>query len=88
VDPRAKKPVITAISHLSSGRPIGGVGFFFSEVPVFLRGSGLHPFGTALEILTFRVTYELRRQEVLPFLSGGRETLMSAVLGVRVRRPG
>ena len=50
-------PVTAAISHLSSGVPIGRAGLLFSERPVSLRSSGLRPFGTVLEFQMFRVTY-------------------------------
>ena len=49
----------------------------FSERPVSLRSSGLHPFGTVLEIRTFGATYEFQRKEVLPLLSDRRERLIS-----------
>src|SRR5258707_7460026 len=68
---------MAAISHLSSGLPIGRAGLLFSERPVSLRSSGLHPFGTVLEIRTSGVTYELQQKYVLPLLSGRRERLIS-----------
>ena len=77
VNSGAIKPVTAAISHLSFGLPIGRVGLLFSERSVSLRSSGLHPFGTVLEIRTFGVTYELQRKEVLPLLSGRRERPIS-----------
>ena len=70
-------PVTAGISHLSFGLPIGRAGLLFSERPVSLRNSGLHPFGTVLEIRTFEATYELQRKEVLPLLSDTRERLIS-----------
>jgi hypothetical protein len=63
------KPSIRAISHLSSGLPIGTADLLFSERPVSLRSSGPHRFGTVLEIRTFQVTYELHWKEVLRLLS-------------------
>jgi len=49
----------------------------FSGRPVSLRSSGLHPFGTVLEIRMFGVTYKVQRKEVLPLLSDWRERLIS-----------
>jgi hypothetical protein len=49
-------PVVLAISNSSSGLPTGKVALFFSEMPVSLRTSGLHPFGTVLKIRSFRGT--------------------------------
>src|SRR3981081_2033310 len=49
-------PVVLAISNSSSGLPPGKVALFFSEMPVSLRTSGLHPFGTVLKIRSFRGT--------------------------------
>jgi hypothetical protein len=49
-------PVYVAISNLSSELPTGGIGLFFSERPISLRTSGLHPFGTVLKIRSFRGT--------------------------------
>jgi hypothetical protein len=34
----------------------------FSERPIYLRSSGLHGFGTVLEIPTFRTAYEFERK--------------------------
>jgi hypothetical protein len=73
----ATSPVTAAISHLSSGLLIGRVGLLFSERPVSLRSSGLHRFGTILEIRTFRITYDFRRKEVLRLLSDRRECPIS-----------
>jgi hypothetical protein len=70
-------PVIAAIYHLSSGLPIGKAGLVFSEMPVSLRSSRLHLFGTVLEIRTFGPTYELQRKEVLPVLLDRRGRLNS-----------
>jgi len=62
---------------LSSRLPIGKASLLFSEGPVSLRSSGLHPFGTVLEIRTFGATYGLQRKEVLPLLSDRRGRLIS-----------
>jgi hypothetical protein len=43
---------------LNSGPPIDGVGSFFSEWLISLRGSGLRKFGTVLEIRVFQDVYE------------------------------
>ena len=73
----AISPVTAAISHLSSGLLIGRVGLLFSERPVSLRSSGLHRFGTVLEIRTSRITYDFQRKEVLRLLSDRRECRIS-----------
>jgi hypothetical protein len=54
----AISPVLAAISDLNSGPPIDGVGSFFSEWLISLRGSGLRKFGTVLEIRVFQDVYE------------------------------
>jgi hypothetical protein len=66
-------PASVAISNLSSGLPTDRVVLLFSERPVSLRTSGLHSFGTVLEIQSFRVTYELQRKSICVDLSDGRE---------------
>jgi hypothetical protein len=70
-------PVVAAISHLSMGLKIGRAGSMFSERPVSLRSSGLRNFGTVLEILTFRRTYEFQRKVVLRLPSDRRERPIS-----------
>jgi len=50
-------PVGVAVSNLSSGLPPGRIGPLFSERPVSLRTSGLHPDSTVLGIRSFRATY-------------------------------
>ena len=44
----------------------------FEQCELARRTSGLHPFGTVLEIRSFRVTYELRGKRVRPYISDGR----------------
>jgi hypothetical protein len=66
-------PISVAISNLSSGLRTGRTVLLFSKKPVSLRTSVLYPFGTVLEIQSFRVTYELQLKEVRPSLSDGRE---------------
>ena len=55
-------PVSVIISNLSCELPTGRIVLFFSERPVFLRTSGLHPFSTVLEKPLFRVSYGLQRK--------------------------
>jgi hypothetical protein len=57
-------PEAVAISNLSSRLSTGRTGVLFSEAPISLRTSGLHPFGTVLEIRSCRVTYEPRRKVI------------------------
>lgn len=66
-------PEAVAISNLSFGLSTGKTALLFSEGPISLRTSGLHSFGTVLEIRSFRVTYERQRKVVWLFLSDGRE---------------
>jgi hypothetical protein len=69
--------VTVAISNLSSGLPTRPNALLFSETPVSLRTSGLRPVGTVLEIRSFRVTWELQRKEVRPFLSDRQKAAKS-----------
>jgi hypothetical protein len=70
-------PAVVGISSLRSGLPTGRIALFFSERPVSLRTSVLHPCSTVLEIRSFRATYGARRKVVLPSLSGRRQPPIS-----------
>jgi hypothetical protein len=72
-------PVAVGISDSRSGLPTRTNALLFSETPVFLRTSGLRPFGTVLETRSFRVTYKLQRKWVLPLSSDRRERPISVI---------
>jgi hypothetical protein len=74
-------PVSVGVSDFSSGPPAGRIVLFFSETPVSLRISGLHPFSTVLEIPLFRVGYEFQRKAVRKYLLHRREPLISILIG-------
>jgi hypothetical protein len=67
-------PIALAVSNLNSGLPTGRISLLFSEGPISLRTSGLRPFGTVLEIRSFRVACGDQRKEVWLFLSDRRES--------------
>jgi hypothetical protein len=69
-------PITAVIPQLSSVLSIGKAGLLFSERPVSLRSSGLHPLGTVFEIRTFRATCKLQRKVVFPLLSDRLELLI------------
>jgi hypothetical protein len=67
------KPDSRADFSFESGLFRGKARSLFSERPIYLRSSGLHGFGTVLEIPTFRSSYEFPRKEVLRLLWDRRE---------------
>ncbi len=75
VNLRAIQPSNSSDFSFGLRLPIGRGGLFFSEKPVFLRSSGLYPFGKDFEIRTFGVAYGLQRKEFCRVISDWRERL-------------